>query len=345
VGLGTDVSGGVPKPPPAVVLQRSPTLVTGASGFIGSQVCVAFSAKGYPVRAFVTDRSRAPASAGSAVPGDLLDRDAVREAVRGVGTVVHLAARVHVLNDRSADREALYQRTNVEGTRVLLEEAARAGVERFVFISSVKAVGESSVNAWTEETPPAPQDPYGRSKLDAERVVREIGEREGMHVPILRLPLVYGPGMKGNMLRLFEAVARGWPLPFGAVPNRRSLVYSGNLVAAIEAVAIAPVACATFFVTDGRDLSTTELIQEIARALGRPARLIPVPVAVFRAAGRLGDRLARVVPSPLTSVTLDRLLGSLVVDSSKLRRVTGFIPPFTVERGLRETAAWFKRQR
>jgi UDP-glucose 4-epimerase len=325
-------------------LDASPVLVTGASGFLGTHVCRTFAASGYPVRGLVRDRSRAPGGVPSVVSSDLLDRESIRRALEGAGTVIHLAARVHVLDDRSSDRAALYHKTNVEGTRVLLEEAARAGVRRFVFISSVKAVGEVTVIPWNEKTRPAPVDPYGRSKLEAEAVVRGIADRAGMHAPILRLPLVYGPGMKTNMLRLFQAVDRGLPLPFGSITNRRSLLYCGNLVAAIEAAAIAPDAAReTFFVSDGTDLSTTDLVREIGLALDRKVRLIPVPPSLFRLAGRLGDGIARVIPWPLTTAALDRLLGSLVVDSSRLREVAGFVPPFTIREGLRETATWFRQ--
>lgn len=322
---------------------EAPALVTGASGFLGGHVCRALAARG-PVRALVRDAARAPAGTEAAVARDLDDRDAIREAVAGTRTVVHLAARVHVMDDRGPDRDAAYRKTNVEGTRLLLEESIRAGVQRFIFVSSVKAVGEGTSIPWNETTPPAPVDPYGRSKLEAEGVVRELADGAGIHAPILRLPLVYGPGMKGNMLSLFRAVDRGWPLPFGAVKNRRSLAYAGNVVAAIEAVAESGAAAReTFFVSDGHDLSTGELVTAIGAALGRPARLIPVPPALFSAAGHAGDILARVGPWPLTTAAVDRLLGSLLVDSSKLRSVAGFRPPFGVADGLRHTAEWFRR--
>lgn len=327
----------------AAAFHEAPVLVTGASGFLGTHVCVALVAQGCTVRALVRDGARAPAGAIPFVAPDLLDREAIRRAMVGAGTVVHLAARVHVMRDRAADPDALYRATNVEGTRVLLEEAIRAGVPRFVFISSVKAVGEGSVIAWTERTPPAPVDPYGRSKLEAERLVRTLADAAGVHAPILRLPLVYGPGMKGNMLSLFTAVQRGIPLPLGAIDNRRSLVYSGNVVAAIHAIATTPsVPRETFFVSDGQDLSTTELIRAIGTALGRQPRLLPVPVTVFHAAARVGDLVSRVVPFPLTTAAVHRLFGTLVVDSRHLRAATGFTPPFTVHQGLQETAAWFR---
>jgi nucleoside-diphosphate-sugar epimerase len=324
-------------------LAQSLTAVTGASGFLGTHVCRTFAEKGYPVRALARTASRSPLPPDATAVADLADRDSLRRALAGVHTVVHLAARVHVMDERSADPAAAYQRVNVEGTRVLLDEAIRAGVRCFVFISSVKAVGETTSTPWTEDVLPAPVDPYGRSKLEAEQVVRAMANSAGIDAPILRLPLVYGPGMKANMLRLFQAVERGWPLPLGSVGNRRSLLYAGNLVAAIEAAAAEPNAGReTFFVSDGQDLSTTELVREISVALGRPARLVPVPPALFRAAGRAGDVLRTFMPFPLTTAALDRLFGSLQVDSSHLREVTGFRPPYTVPQGLRATAEWVR---
>ncbi|HEX2190363.1 MAG TPA: NAD-dependent epimerase/dehydratase family protein [Longimicrobiaceae bacterium] len=324
-----------------------PVLVTGATGFLGGHLCEALLARGVPVRGLVRGPgSRLPAGVEPAHAADLLDREALRRAVAGAEAVVHLAARVHVMRDGAEDPLAEFRRVNVEGTRVLLEEVVAAGVRSFVFVSSVKAVGEAGTVPWTEATPPHPVDPYGISKLEAERLVRETAERAGLHAPILRLPLVYGPGVKGNMLQLFALVDRGIPLPFGAVANRRSMAFSGNVVAAIEAVLHGPSAGAeTFFVSDGRDLATPELVREVARALGVAPRLLRVPPALLRAAARAGDAVSRVAPFPLTSAALQRLTGSLPLDASKLGRATGFRPPYTVEEGLRATAAWYRSGR
>jgi nucleoside-diphosphate-sugar epimerase len=319
-------------------------LVTGASGFLGRHVSSAFLAAGTPVRGLVRPGS-APLGQGvaPAPAAGVHDREGVRRALEGVDTVVHLAARVHVMNDAAADPLAEFRRVNVEGTRVLLDEAVRAGVRRFLFVSSVKALGEGGERPWTDDTPPAPLDPYGVSKLDAERLVRQVADGAGMHAPVLRLPLVYGPGVRANFLKLMETVDRGIPLPFGLVRNRRSLAFSGNVAAAIRVALDAPAAAReTFLVSDGEDLSTPELVRRIAAALGRPARLVPVPPALFRAAGAAGDLVSRVAPFPLTSAAVARLLGSLAVDSSRLGRVTGFVPPYSVTQGLRETAAWYR---
>ena len=266
----------------------------------------------------------------------------VRRAMAGVTTVVHLAAHVH--QPGALDYQAV-RFANVDGTRVLLDAAVDAGARDFVFASTVKAVGEGSEEIWTEETPPAPADAYGRTKLEAEGLVRAAAARHGLHAPVLRLPLVYGPGMKANALRLFDLVQRGVPLPLGAVHNRRSLLYVGNFVAALEAVLEQEGGDGLFFASDGPAISTPELIRAIARALGRPARLVPVPVPLMRAAARAGDLVARAAPFPLTSANLDRLIGSLAVDSSRLEHAVGFHPPHTMEAGLAVTARWYAMRR
>jgi nucleoside-diphosphate-sugar epimerase len=313
-------------------------LVTGASGFVGRHLTRDFTARGRSVRGLVRPGAE-PLEPGvdPAPAADLLDREALRRACAGVETVVHLAARAHVMRDTATDPLAEFRRTNVEGTRVLLEEAAAAGVRRFVFASSVKAVGEATPRGcWGDDVVPRPVDPYGVSKLEGEEEVRAAGVR----ATILRLPLVYGAGVKGNMRSLVAAVRRGVPLPFGAVRNRRSLLYTGNLAAAVHAVLAAPAAEGeTFFVSDDHDLSTPELVREIARALGRPARLVPVPPTLFRAAGAVGDLVGRVVPMPLGSGAVERLLGSLCLDVSRLRALAGYDPPFTPAQGFREMVA------
>lgn len=317
-------------------------LVTGASGFVGRHLTADLVARGARVRGLMRTGSGALTAGVEAAPSDgLLDADGVRRACEGVETVVHLAARVHVMRDTAADPLAEFRRVNVEGTRVLFEAAREAGVRRFLYVSSVKAVGEGTPHGcWTDDVEPRPVDPYGISKLEGERLVREAAAAAGMHAPILRLPLVYGTGVKGNMRSLFAAVRRGVPLPLGGVRNRRSLLYTGNLAAAVHAVLHAPAAAReTFFVSDDHDLSTAELVREIARALGRPPRLVPVAPAIFRAAGAAGDLVARFVPFPLTRAAVDRLLGSLCVDVSRLRALTGYAPPFTPAQGLRQVAA------
>jgi nucleoside-diphosphate-sugar epimerase len=321
---------------------KSLALVTGASGFIGHRLCRDILERGGLVRALVRERSPGLKHTDQAVARDLTDREALRVAVGGVDTVFHLAARVHQLRDTAPDPLSAYRRANVEGTRTLLEESIRAGVTRFVFASSVKAVtGGGTTRPLTEEEPANPSDPYGISKCEAEQVVRDFSAQIGTY--ILRLPLVYGPGVKANMLALFRAVDRGLPLPFGALENRRSFVFSGNVTAAALDVVHTPAARGeTFFVSDGSPVSTAQLIRAIAAALGRKARLVPVPRTLFRAMGAMGDLASHVVDLPLNSAAIERLIGSLVVDSSKLEKTIGRRPPFTMEQGLSQTARWYR---
>jgi UDP-glucose 4-epimerase len=325
----------VTRPLPATVL------VTGANGFLGRHVCSALIARRIAVRGLLRQPGAFLHPGVVPAPAQGLDDlAAIRAALRGVEGVIHLAARVHQEPTPAAARA--FRAVNVEGTRSLLGEALSAGARDFVFVSSVKAVGEVSEAPWTESTPPAPTDAYGLTKLEAETVVRSLADREGVHAPILRLPLVYGPEMKANALRLFQLVDRGVPLPLGSVRNRRSLLFTGNLMAALFASLESPAGSDTFFVSDAEDLSTPELVTLIARSLGRRARLVPVPVGLLRMAGRVGDVVARAWPFPLTTAAIDRLVGSLSVDSSKLIRLTGYSPPYSVAEGLRITAEWYR---
>jgi UDP-glucose 4-epimerase len=274
---------------------------------------------------------------------DLEDLLALRTGCAGADAVVHLAARVHILRDSPPGREEAYRRTNVEGTHNVLKAAASAGVGHAVLISSVKAVGESNLRPWTEDQPPAPTDPYGQSKREMEDLAMEFGRDTGMRVSILRLPLVYGPGSTGNSKRLIALVDRGWPLPLGSIQNRRSMIFVENAVAAITALLETHSRVdGVFFASDGVDLSTPELIRTIAGALGRPARLIPVPVPLLRAVGKFGDWLQWLVPVPLTSDEVERLSGSLTVASGRLSALTGFTPPYSPQEGWKKTADWLR---
>lgn len=304
--------------------------ITGSSGFVGQSVARHLSGLGWQVRPL----SLRPGGDSGAIRG------AISAALDGAQAIVHLGARVHVMRETAA---AEYTDANVGLTGLLLEAARAAGLEAFIFASSVKAVGESSAVPWHEGTPPAPVDPYGRSKLAAEALVAEAARTGGPRGLAIRFPLIYGPGMRANMLRLFQLVDRGLPLPFGGVENRRSLLFVGNAAAAIEAALRAPQAeSGAYFVRDGQDVSSEALVRLIAAALGRRARLVPLPERLLRLAGHGGDLLSRVVPVPVTTAAVDRLLGSLQVDDTRFRRRTGFTPPFTLEQGLERTAAWYR---
>ncbi len=321
-----------------------PTLVTGATGFLGRHVLNAWLASARPVSA-LTRRVDAAAQPGARwfTIEDVSDRINIRRALAGIETVIHLAARAHVMRERVDDPLAAYRQVNVEGTRVLLEEAVAAGVRHFVLVSSVKAMGESTRVPWTETSQPSPSDAYGVTKLEAEHLVKDVASQTGLRTVILRFPLIYGEGMRGNMLQLFSAIARGWPLPFGGVGNLRSYLYVGNAVAAIEAVLkCSQVSGELFLVSDGVNLSTPELIRAVGSALGRRVRLIPVPNPFLRVAASVGDVIVRLTYWPFTTESYERLLGSLVIDSSKLRKQCGYRAPFSVAEGLRRTADWFR---
>jgi nucleoside-diphosphate-sugar epimerase len=265
-------------------------LVTGASGFIGSALVPALESRGHEVRRVGRDSNSLP-----------------NESLGDCDAVVHLANIAHT----RAPREALW-RVNVEGTRRLAEEAARAGVRRLVYLSSVKASGDGSE--------------YGKAKLAAERALAEVAGRTGMEAVVLRPPLVYGPGVRANFLALLRTVDAGWPLPFGSVDNRRSLVYLGNLVDAIAACVEHPQADGrTYVVSDGAPVSTPGLCRAIGEALSRPVRLFHFPVSLLKA-----------IPQ------LNPLLSDLEVDDSVLRRELGWAPPFSFAEGLRATARWYK---
>lgn len=314
---------------------RGTVLVTGATGFMGtalidrllgiSTVTVrASSRRPVPVR------DRADFITVSEVTGDTN----WSSAVAGVDTVIHLAARVHVMRDSARDPLAAFRAVNTDGTVNLARQAARAGAKRFVYLSSVKVNGEATVlgKPFTEECGPRPVDPYGISKHEAELGLWKVADETGLQVVVIRPPLVYGPGVKANFGSLIRLVEAGVPLPFGAIDNRRSLVGLDNIVDLVVTCASHPAATnQVFLASDGEDLSTTELLRRIAMSLGRRAFLIPVPAPILQAAlTMIGKR----------SIA-QRLCGSLQVDITKARQVLGWKPPHAVDDGLRKVAQHF----
>jgi UDP-N-acetyl-alpha-D-quinovosamine dehydrogenase len=308
-------------------------LVTGATGFVGTALCGQLQAAGFTVRAALrTDRALPDSIAERCVIGDLASPGPLEAALDGVDAVVHAAARAHVLNDSPANA-ALYEGVNAHGTRVLAEAAARAGVGRFVYLSSIKVNGEESHRPYRADDVPHPQDAYGRSKWAGEQALFSVCAASGMQAVVVRPPLVYGPGVKANFLRLMGWVTSGRPLPLGAIPNRRSLVSLWNLCDFVARVLEHPGAAGrVWLVSDGEDVSTTELIRRLAAALGRPARLVPVPPVLLRVAGTVLGRKAQV----------DRLCGSLYVDISPAREELGWRAPVTLNDGLRRTCNAFR---
>jgi nucleoside-diphosphate-sugar epimerase len=319
-------------------------LITGASGFLGSEFCRRWAQDGWKIRALARETSPEPPQGIESIRvRNAFDATELAGAMTGATTVLHLGAMVHVARASGMDRLEEFRRANVEWTRALLQASGSAGVSEFVFLSSVKVVGESNTSPWNESTPPRPQDAYGLSKLEAEQVVLDHGRKGPLKTAVLRIPLAYGPGTKANMLQLFRAVRSGLPLPLGAIHNQRSLVYSGNLVAAVEALLACP-GCwgETYFVSDGSDLSTPDLIRTIARALGRPARLVPVPSIILRAMGRAADLAGGLIPPVLSSGAVSRLVDSLTVDISKITQATGYRARFTTDQGFHVTAQWYQ---
>lgn len=304
-------------------------LVTGGSGFIGGALVKRLLNGGFELKA--SARSSLSAELKGVQYHPIKDLTATTDwtaALKGVQTVVHCAARVHVMQDDATDPLKAYREVNVNGTLNLACQAAKSGVSRFVFVSSIKVNGEATLSgqAFTESDTPAPQDPYGQSKHEAELVLRQLAADTGMEVVIVRPPLVYGSGVKANFEALMRLVQRGWPLPLGAVNNQRSLVGLDNLVDLIVVCLHHPAAAnQTFLVSDGQDLSTAELVQGMAKAAGVKARLLPVPVWALQAGASLLGKGAAV----------QRLCGNLQVDISKARTLLGWVPPVTVAEGLR----------
>ena len=307
-------------------------LVTGANGLVGRAVVRRGIADGLTLRAATRRVVKEWPAGVDAVAGlELAPGANWSAALTGVDVVVHCAARVHVMRDTALDSLADFRRVNTAATLDLTEQAARAGVRRLVFISTVFVNGvETFGTPFRADDPAAPSSPYAVSKHEAEEGLRAIARQSGLELVIVRPPLVYGPGVRGNFERMLLALRRGLPLPLGAVHNRRSLVGLDNLVDLILTCVHHPAAAQqTFLVSDGEDLSTTELLRRTAQALGRPAHLLPVPAAALQAVSNvLGQReLGR------------RLLGSLQVDIGKTRALLGWKPVLSVDEGLRRTVA------
>ena len=318
-------------------------LVTGATGFVGRALLRGLVTAGeYNVRTFVRAAAREPldqplpagvgsvSGVGSVFSGEVGPTTDWSQALDGVHCIIHCAGRAHVMHETEADALAAYRRVNVDGTRRLAEQAALFGVRRLVFLSSIKVNGEETApgSAFGPHDLPQPEDSYGLSKWEAEQVLGRVASDTGLEVVVVRSPLVYGPGVKGNLLRLLGLVSRGVPLPIGRVRNQRSMVGLDNLVDLLIRCIDHPAAAGeTFLVADGEDLSTPELVRQLAQAMGRSPRLIPVPVSWLQAAGRLTGKAAQV----------SRLVASLQVDATRTREVLGWVPPLSVAAGLRGT--------
>lgn len=305
-------------------------LVTGATGFVGRALLQRLATEQRPCSALSRSATAVPGADHTCTVPDQADDDALRAACHQVDAVVHLAARVHVMRETTLDPLAEFRRVNVSGTLALARAAAAAGVRRFLFLSSVKVNGEGTApgQPYRETDQPTTTDPYGLSKLEAEQGLLELAASAEMEIVVLRLPLVYGPGVRANFRSLMAAVRRGIPLPLGAIDNRRSMVGLDNLTDVIFRCLDHPRAAGeTFLVSDGDDLSTPDLVRRLARAMNRRPRLITVPVPILAAGATLLGRRE----------VVRRLTDSLQVDITKARTLLDWSPPCTVDEQLQRT--------
>jgi len=323
-----------------MIHQVSSTLVTGANGFVGRAVVEALSSEAKrdvvaAVRqsafAEVFGRGNVRVVGGLALDPSSINKGAWCYALEGTDVVVHCAARVHVMSETATNPLHAFREVNVDGSLAVARAASQAGVSRFVFVSSIKVLGESTEgrDAFVADDALSPQDAYGQSKSEAEVALTEFCSQVGMELVIVRPPLVYGPGVGGNFESLLKLAESPFPLPFGGLSNRRSMIYLGNLSDVIRRCVDQPgLGSKTFLVSDGDDLSTTDLFTLARRAFGLGPRLFPVPHRIFRVVGNLTGR----------SGVVDRLFGSLQVDMSETERVLSWQPPFSPEVGISETA-------
>lgn len=307
-------------------------LITGATGFVGSRLVERLVEDNKVIRACIRQKNKIifPGAVTTQID-ELTANTDWAAALSDVKTVIHSAARVHVMNDLSADPLVEFRKVNVEGTLNLARQAATAGVRRFIFISSIKVNGEGTEpgKPYTADDTPAPSDPYGISKQEAEQGLLRLAAETGMEVVIIRPVLVYGPGVKANFLSMMKWLSKGIPLPLGAIHNKRSLVALDNLVDLIVTCLNHPAAAnQVFLVSDGEDLSTSDLLRRMGKALDKPARLLPIPASWLNLAAILvGKRNVA-----------QRLCGSLQVDITKTRKLLGWQPPLTVDQGLKRAA-------
>lgn len=313
-------------------MSRSTVLVTGASGFVGSALVRTLQQS--PEFAVRAAYRQAPAPGREWVSiGEIGSETDWSKALDGVDVVVHCAARVHIMQEAgTAESLARFRQVNVEGTRRLAQQAASAGVRRLVFVSSIKVNGESTSGRapYTHDEAPAPEDAYGISKHEAEQALWDVARATDLEAVVVRPPLVYGPYVKANFNNLMHAVARGLPLPFGLTVNRRSMIFLGNLVDLLQRCVADPRAAGnTFLVSDDHDMSTGELVRQLAHAMGCHSRLFPVPLVLMQFAARILGKNA----------VADRILGSLQVDISHTRAMLDWTPPYSIQQGMQATVA------
>lgn len=312
-------------------------LVTGANGFVGRRLCQALLSAGYPVKGTVRSTSAAtdlPAGIEKVFISDLHSEEKWRDTLEDVTSVVHLIGRTHVLKESSLDPEEEFRSVNMGITCALLNAIEERPVEKFIFMSSIKAAGEGGDKTpFTENTPTHPEDFYGKTKLEAEQYISTWSERTGIPSVIFRPPLVYGPGVKGNFLRLLKLARKGFPLPIGSIHNLRSLIYVDNLADALMTILSKPLkGCNIFHIADEPPLSTPLLYRELLKNLGKADRLLPFPESLLRNAAKVAGK----------EKEYEKIAGSLVVSSEKFRNIFEWEEPFCFEEGIRKTCEWFK---
>ena len=314
---------------------KTQILITGANGFVGRALCAKATACDLVIKGAVRSAQALPANVASVSIGTIDGSTDWNNALQGMNVVVHLAARVHIMRDHSSDPLQEFRKINVNGTLNLAKQAVLADVQRFVFISSIKVNGESTPlgQPFHADDAPMPVDAYGISKREAEDALRQLADETGMEVVIIRPPLVYGAGVKANFYSMMRCLDKGIPLPLGAIHNQRSLVALDNLVDLIITCIDHPAAAnQTFLVSDGDDLSTSELLRRTASALGQSAKLLRVPVWLLQTGASLLGK----------QTVVQRLCGSLQLDITKTRQLLNWTPPVSVDDALQKTAQYYR---
>lgn len=315
-------------------MSRQTILVTGANGFVGKALCDYLARHDFQVKALTRTPNDFGSNIQNIVCDDLDAESSLLEAIKGFDVVVHLAARVHVMQESSDDALAAYRAVNVDLTLNLAKQAASVGIKRFIYLSSIKVNGEkTAVGAcFSADDTPAPEDPYGVSKMEAEQALFELSRLTGMEIVVIRPPLIYGPGVGANFMAMMRWLARKIPLPLGAIDNRRSMVALDNLLNLILACTSHPKAAGqVFLVSDGQDISVSQLLKKLAHAMKVPAILLPVPTTMIKFAAAIIGR---------TSVA-QRLCDNLQVDITKTKELLSWSPPLSLDDGLKVTAEWY----
>ena len=305
-------------------------LVTGANGFVGQAFCMEAIARGINISGATRRHCELLPNVKSFVVGDINGETDWSMALKECDVIIHLAARVHVMFDGADDPLAEFRKVNIEGTEHLARCAAASGVKRFVYVSSIGVNGflTNENSKFCEERLANPHSPYALSKWEAEKVLKKVASETGLDVVIVRPPLVYGLGAPGNFAQMLHAVSSAIPLPLASIKNKRDLIYIGNLVDVLLLCAKHPMAVGqTYLVSDGESISTPNLLKWLAEAIGRKCRIFPMPITILKVLAKVFGKSAQ----------LERLTGSLQIDSSKIRRELGWIPPYTLKQGLQNT--------